>query len=181
MGTECRWENGVQHLGSFRALARIFHTFSAAICCEAGWRRWPRIPRRAVCTYTVRLGNASAALPANLSLRLATKRHEITELGGFKKVAAGGEDTMAAGVDQMKGKPAANTLSALGLELAGSASPDISYLFCCDLLRGRLAALASHSSSGSTYSYSPDSEMLRPPCQPASRCVSRRKGMKYPG
>jgi len=57
-------------------LARIFHTLSAATCCEPVWRRWPRSPRRTVCTPTARRGTASAASP-----RLATKGYEISGLG----------------------------------------------------------------------------------------------------
>ena len=62
-------------------LARIFHTLSAATCCEPVWLRWPWIPRRTVCSHTARLGIASAALPDGLSPRLATKVYEISGLG----------------------------------------------------------------------------------------------------
>jgi len=61
-------------------LARIFHTLSATTCCEPVWLRWPRSPRRTVCTHTARLGTASAAWPDRLSRRLATKVYEISGL-----------------------------------------------------------------------------------------------------
>jgi len=62
-------------------LARIFHTLSAATCCEPIWRRWPCSPRRTVRTHTARLGTASAAWPDWLSRRLATKVSEISGPG----------------------------------------------------------------------------------------------------
>jgi len=67
-------------LSTWTLLARIFHTLSATTCCEPVWLRWPRSPRRTVCTHTARLGTASAAWPDRLSLRLATKVYEISGL-----------------------------------------------------------------------------------------------------
>ena len=74
-------QNRLLELGSGVALARKFHTLSTAAGCKPDWRRWPRVPHRTVCPHTARFGIASAALPSGLSLRLATKRCEISGLG----------------------------------------------------------------------------------------------------
>ncbi len=42
------------------------------------------------------------------------------------------------------------------------ASPDISYPFCCDLLRARLAALVSRSSTDCMFPYSPTPNRFAP-------------------
>ena len=60
--------------------ARIVHTPAAAIGCKPAWRRRPRVPCRRVCPHTVGLGIPPVALPAGLSLRLATKARKSSGL-----------------------------------------------------------------------------------------------------